>query len=80
MSMLVQVSEVDRMHNGRLVKAGELVKLPNSMALAMLKKNRATKPTDAQYKEFAETRSLNKAAAAERREESDRKGNRKGKR
>lgn len=61
MSMLVEISEQPRMHNGRIIKIGETVKLPNSMAIAMLKKGYAVKPTTAQQKASAEQRSKAKA-------------------
>lgn len=71
MSMLVKVSEEPRMHNGRIAKVGELIKLPNSMALAMLKKGLAEKPTEAQQKTSAERRSRakteGKAARAQKK-------------
>lgn len=61
MSMLVEISEQPRMHNGRIVKVGQCIKLPNSMALAMLKKGHAVKPTTAQQKTSSEQRSKAKA-------------------
>jgi len=61
MSMLVEISEQPRMHNGRIAKIGECVKLPNSMALAMLKNGRATKPTTVQQKASSERRGKAKA-------------------
>ncbi len=61
MSMLVEISETNRMHNGRIVKIGQCVKLPNSMALAMLKRGHAVKPTAAAQKTSGEQRSKAKA-------------------
>lgn len=61
MSMLVEISEEPRMHNGRIIKIGQCVKLPNSMALAMIKKGMAVKPSPVQQKVAAETRSKAKS-------------------
>ncbi len=61
MSMLVEIAQTPRMHNGQIVKVGRCVKLPNSMALAMLKNGHAVKPAPGEHKKSGERRSKAKA-------------------
>lgn len=67
MSIAVEIRKQPRLHNGRLIKVGQIVKLPNPLALALKAKGYAVEPQESKGREFAEHRALARAEAREAR-------------
>lgn len=61
MSLLVTIRKYPRVCNGVLVKPGESVRLPNSLAIALEAKGRAAWPTEKVALEAAEKKQKRKA-------------------